>query len=104
MVVLLADSVRNYMTKFLNDSYMVEHGFMEVKEMDSKLAQQPWAAHTVSQLNLATPLTVAPTMSAEGCMKLFKDEGIDQLPVLNDDNTVMGVITLGNLSSQVFSG
>ena len=31
-VVLLADSVRNYMTKFLTDEYMVRLGFKEFLE------------------------------------------------------------------------
>jgi len=33
VVVLLADGVRNYMTKFLSDEWMVEQGFMDASEV-----------------------------------------------------------------------
>lgn len=36
VVVLLVDGVRNYMTKFLNDDWMLENGFLEQEEYDSK--------------------------------------------------------------------
>lgn len=36
VVVLLPDSVRNYMSKFLRDSWMIEHGFMEKEEEQKK--------------------------------------------------------------------
>jgi len=104
LVVLLADSVRNYMTKFLNDGWMVENGFMPANDADSKVALQPWAKHTVSALSLQTPLTVTPTVTANKCITLLQKEGIDQLPVVDDDSSIKGVITLGNLSSHIFNG
>lgn len=36
VVVLLADGVRNYMTKFLSDEWMVENGFMEAPVVESE--------------------------------------------------------------------
>ena len=35
-VVLLPDSVRNYMTKHLSDQWMEDRGFISEKEEDSK--------------------------------------------------------------------
>ena len=48
VVVLLPDSVRNYMTKFLNDDWMKRMGFMDektIKEEESKKSQ--WGGATV---------------------------------------------------------
>lgn len=36
-VVILPDSVRNYMTKFLSDSWMIDNGFMEQPSLDALL-------------------------------------------------------------------
>jgi len=59
VVVLLPDSVRNYMTKFLNNDWMYENGFISEKECldlsHSKLVpSKDWGQeYTVKDLNLA---------------------------------------------------
>ena len=40
-VVILPDSVRNYMTKFLSDEWMLENGWLEEEET-IPAAKQPW--------------------------------------------------------------
>ena len=39
VVVILPDSVRNYMTKYLSDDWMIEKGFLNPSEADD-LSQQ----------------------------------------------------------------
>ncbi|KAK2717855.1 hypothetical protein QYM36_006604 [Artemia franciscana] len=46
-LVIFADSVRNYMTKFLSDNWMIERGFLE----DTKVNKQWFAGHPLSNLN-----------------------------------------------------
>lgn len=72
----------------------------------------------VSDLNLNTPMTALPTMSCKDAVQLMhvsltrnhdsylkanseiiQDHGFDQLPVVNSDNEVVGMITEGNLIS-----
>ena len=48
-VVLLADSVRNYMTKFLSDSWMENYEFAD----DSYLADTQFNTHHLDDLNCA---------------------------------------------------
>jgi cystathionine beta-synthase len=36
IVIILADSIRNYMTKFLNDDWMLENEYMTQEEYDTK--------------------------------------------------------------------
>lgn len=50
VAVVLPDSVRNYMTKFLSDSWMVEHDFMEATEPEG--LDTWWAKRTVADLPL----------------------------------------------------
>lgn len=102
VVVILADSVRNYMSKFLNDSWMVDNGFIEE---DFQALQNEWWAHkTVSELKLETPVTVTPGVTCQQCIDILNRCGIDQLPCVSEHGAIQGMITLGNLMSQIVSG
>jgi len=102
VVVILPDSVRNYMSKFLNDGWMIEHGFMKDS---SQVYQGEWWSHkTVAELQLQTPLTVSPTVTCAECVEILNKQGYDQLPCVNKDGGIEGMVTLGNLTSQLLSG
>jgi cystathionine beta-synthase len=103
LVVLFADSVRNYMTKFLNDNWMIENGFMEPKQ-DVVSMREWWSDRPVSELQLNTPITVAATVTCSECVDILNKNGYDQLPCVNDRGEVEGMVTLGNLTSQILSG
>lgn len=101
-VVILPDSVRNYMTKYLDDDWMVEKGFMELKSDDPKKAW--WWNEKVSRLELNTPLTVSPAVSCQEAIEIMNRETYDQLPVVNEGGFVLGMITLGNLMAKIVAG
>lgn len=59
-VVILPDSVRNYMTKFLNDDWMRERGFTDEKfeeQSFEKKAEKDYAGATVADLKLKAAVT-----------------------------------------------
>lgn len=91
-VVILPDSVRNYMTKFLSDSWMEEHGFL-----DQPVQTAGWAKQPISVLKLGVPLTVLQSVTCQGCIDIMNQESFDQLPVVNETGSVLGVVTLGQL-------
>merc|ERR1719331_1867214 len=62
-VVLLADSVRNYMSKFLSDSWMVDNNFME--STSTHHMGQWWSERKVTQLNLQAPVTLKPDVTTK---------------------------------------
>jgi len=97
-VVLLPDSVRNYMSKFLNNRWMADHGFLDM-ELEESVASQPWANNTVSELSLNQPMVVLPTVTCKDVVALMVEQGIDQVPVVTSDNEICGVVSEGNLSS-----
>jgi len=101
VVVLLADGVRNYMTKFLNDQWLVDNGF---QDDESKGPQTWWAPRTVSDLKLATPVSVSPSVTCSEAGAIMRDQNFDQLPVIAENNDVLGMVTMGNLTSQLVSG
>lgn len=105
-VVLLADSIRNYMSKHLNDDWMIENSFMEPKyeEDDFKGVDLPWwCHHIVSNLKLASPITIASKVTCAAAIKIMKKNGIDQLPVV-DNEKILGVVTVGDVSSKLLKG
>lgn len=101
-VVLLADSVRNYMSKFLNDDWMVANNFYPAPEPTA--AASWWAVQSVAALGLATTVTVLPSVSCKQAIDLMTANGIDQVPVIDSDGTVSGVVTVGSLTKNLSSG
>ncbi|KAF9908967.1 hypothetical protein EC991_009267 [Linnemannia zychae] len=105
-VVILPDSVRNYMTKFLSDDWMKAKGFTDqamVKEQESKKLQ--WGGAKVSDLHLKAAVTVTDMSPAREAIHLMEHNGFDQLPVVSAKNgRLVGLVTLGNLLSRIASG
>ncbi|CAI5731382.1 unnamed protein product [Peronospora destructor] len=102
-VVVLPDSTRNYMSKFLSDDWMYEHGY--VTDMSkSALSSTWWAKKNVSELLPAAPVTITPDLTCKEAVNILKKEGFDNLPVVADDNSIVGVVTEGNLIAQLMPG
>jgi cystathionine beta-synthase len=99
VVVLLPDSVRNYMTKFLNDDWMIDNGFMQSPATSE--SGQWWFNQTVGALTLPVPFTVNPTLSCKDAIEIMKEHGFDQLPVVDENSNVSGMITEGNLTALI---
>jgi len=102
-VVILPDSVRNYMTKALSDEWMLDHGFVDNDVIQPKLLKTWWAEKRVCDLPLSTPLTITSDVSCKDAVALLKDEGFDMVPVIKD-NSVIGVVTEGNMTSALLNG
>ncbi|KAF9189172.1 hypothetical protein BGZ51_009778 [Haplosporangium sp. Z 767] len=105
-VVLLPDSVRNYMTKFLNDGWMESNGFTDQAMVEEKeYKKHQWGGATVADLHLKAAVTVLSTSSCRDAILLMERNNFDQLPVVSAKNgTLVGLITLGNLLSRIASG
>ncbi|XP_043229342.1 cystathionine beta-synthase-like protein [Amphibalanus amphitrite] len=81
VVVILPDSVRNYMTRFLDDDWMATRGFCDslVPKHDTW-----WCQLLVSVLKVTAPMTLLPEVTVQDAVDIMKREGFDQLPVIND--------------------
>ncbi|KAJ1551543.1 hypothetical protein HK096_008801, partial [Nowakowskiella sp. JEL0078] len=106
VVVILADSVRNYMTKFLSDEWMKEHGYIDdatKKEEEKKILQ--WGGAKIRDLNLQGAVTVPATTSVKDAIAIMQSNGFDQLPVTSGPiKQLIGLVTLGNLLAKISSG
>ena len=85
-VVVLPDSIRNYMTKHLSDEWMIERGFLDYSEADEKSDFENWWSNlTIKELEFNSPVTVSETVSVESAIQIMRNTGYDQLPVLKDE-------------------
>jgi len=99
-VVLLPDGVRNYMTKFLDNNWLVDR---DIIEADADVSNW-WEREKVSSLELSAPLSILPTVSVENAIEIMSREGYDQLPVITSTGEITGVATLGSLKAKLLKG
>merc|ERR1719452_89240 len=99
-VALLADGVRNYMTKFLDDQWLADRDIIELKDEMTPW----WADEKVSSLELSAPLSILPSVAVEQAVDIMVKEGFDQLPVLTAKGKIVGVATLGSLKAKLMKG
>lgn len=96
MVVILPDSVRNYMTKFVDDTWMRQHGF----------SQSDWEMGTIGDIVRAMPpqtvITADITEKLGVVVDRFKEHGFSQMPVL-DDGRLAGILTEADVLQSLLS-
>lgn len=95
VMTILPDSARNYMSKYVSDSWMERHGFIE-----PPLSLEAWERMPVSRLPLQTPVTIVPTIRCGDAVNILTENAVDQLPVV-EDGAIRGVVTEGNLMAQL---
>jgi cystathionine beta-synthase len=97
IVTLLPDSVRNYMTKFLDDRWMRENGFVE----------GAWEAQSVGDLVRALPpkrlVTGQGGDSVASVVARMKERGISQVPVMEGERLV-GIVTETDVLTRLVEG
>lgn len=102
-VIILPDSVRNYMTKALSDDWMLDNGFVDNDVIKAKRYETWWATKRVCDLPINTPLTITSDVSCKDAISLLKQEGYDMVPVLSD-GAVIGCVTEGNMTNRLLKG
>jgi cystathionine beta-synthase len=97
VVVILPDSIRNYLTKFADDRWMRQHGFLRAD----------WEVGTIGDVvrNLGRREVIC--LDADDkigrATALFKEHGISQMPVL-DQGRLAGILTESDLLHHLVSG
>ncbi|ODQ53573.1 cystathionine beta-synthase [Saitoella complicata NRRL Y-17804] len=103
VVVILADGVRNYLTKFVSEDWMRARGFLgnveSEKEEEKSKAQKNRDEMRLRDLGLKPVVCVKVNDKCEAAVKVMQDHAFDQLPVQNEAGKLVGLVTLGNLLS-----
>eukprot|EP00842_Homolaphlyctis_polyrhiza_P006547 jgi/Hompol1/6894/HPOL_003543-RA len=106
-VVLLADSIRNYMTKHLNDDWMKKMGYIDASTQKAEQTKKDkWGNATIKDLGLNPAVTVLHNTLIKDAIEVMQTRGFDQIPVTSDPSSrrLVGLITLGGLLAKIASG
>ncbi len=86
ILCVLSDSIRNYLTKFVDDRWLRENGFLE----------EDWAIGTIGEMLRGMPkrevVTIDLARPLADAVALFKERGFSQLPV-TDHGKLAGILT-----------
>ncbi len=97
VVVILPDSIRNYLTKFADDKWMRQQGFFK----------SDWEVGTVGDVVRALARREVISLDVNDKISratdLFKQHGISQMPVL-DGGKLAGILTESDLLHQLMMG
>ena len=94
MVILLPDHGTRYLAKVYNDQWMKDHGFLETRTFGS-------ARDIVASRNGKDSLhTVTKTTKVSEAIRLMSREGIDQIPVIENENFV-GSVSAASLLEKI---
>ena len=107
VVVLLPDSVRNYITKFINNDWMYENGFIN-EEQATKLStstlvpSKDWGQDfTISDLKLKEAQFLPADMLVKDAIEAMQKHSFDQFPVRNTAGEVVGCLTSTILTTKL---
>jgi cystathionine beta-synthase len=87
VVVILPDSGSRYLTKLFDDGWMREHGFLPRTRIDVR-------ASDIQEMKSDISLVVAaPHDLVTDVISKLKDYDVSQLPVVTEDNTIIGIVS-----------
>ncbi|CAN3375529.1 hypothetical protein DIURU_005733 [Diutina rugosa] len=99
LVVVFPDSIRSYLSKFADDEWMKTNGF-EVEETSQQTNTDDFlASKTIKDLvaDKAPVVTVTLADTVGKTFDLLQSNGFDQLPVLNAQGQLVGLVTLSSI-------
>ena len=116
VVVIFVDGIRNYISKFLNDDWMLENGYFTQEEYEkvSFCKYNPvkyyGETNTISDLNLTPVIPVRDISTCKEVLELFNSKNCDyvrliliKLPVVNQKKELMGFISSKAINNALMS-
>ena len=99
VVVVFPDNIRNYLTKFVNNDWMYEKGFISEQECTDLhtpklIPLNDWGKeYTVKDLKLTEAVFLSPDTKIGEAIDIARQNSHDQFPVKNADGQITGMIT-----------
>jgi cystathionine beta-synthase len=107
-VFLCPDNIRNYITKFINNDWMYEHGFISEEDcanfnIPKLVPHNVWGKDfTIKDLKLTPAVFLPDNMTCKEAIDKIKEQSYDQYPVQDrKEMRVVGVITSQLLMSKL---
>ena len=112
VVVVLPDSIRSYLSKFVDDDWLAANDLLPPTRMSSTPSstsfdtkRDPYKGATLRALSLKPITTISADSSCSDAIETMRAKGFDQLPVLaTTGRRLVGLVTLGNLLSYITRG
>jgi len=102
IVILLADSVRNYMTKFLDERWMENNDFYETE--GRKNIENNFGLSTIADLGLNPIKAISYDTSIKAAYDAIKAENKDQLPIINEEGKINTFVTSRAILDSISEG
>ena len=117
VVVILPDSIRSYLSKFVDDDWLAANDLLPPTppaEPSSPISRQRTSSHsqrdqfdgaTVRALRLKPIQTIPANSPCSSAIEVMREKSYDQLPVTSSTGKrLVGLVTLGNLLSRISHG
>ncbi|SCW00960.1 LAFE_0D01948g1_1 [Lachancea fermentati] len=106
IVVVFPDSIRSYLTKFVDDEWLKKNGLWDdaIVAPLSKSEKDIFHGAIVRDLKLKPVVSVKENAPLSEVVKILRDNGFDQLPVLSEDGKLVGLVTLSQLLKKLSTG
>src|SRR5579883_70219 len=80
---------------------MIENGFLDATN-ERKKEEEQWPGY-VRDVELPDAITINVKSTCGEAITLLEQHGFDSVPVVNDQNKMVGVVTVGNLLARMAS-
>jgi len=102
IVILLADSVRNYMTKFLDDRWMENNDYYETE--GRKNVHSKYGEATIKDLGLSPIKPLTNDTTIEKAYEALKSQNKEQLPVVDANGEIKTFVTVRSILDSISEG
>lgn len=100
VVIILADGIRNYMTKFVSDNWMEARDFKDVVNEHNHW----WWDLEVTKIKCSPAYVIEDSITCEDAINIMKEKNVCQLPVFDKlTKSIIGAVTSEVLTNQVVS-
>lgn len=97
VLTIIPDGLRNYMSKFLSDRWMVQNGFLE--ETDTPAVK----SKTVRDLVIEPAVTCGPEITVRQCLLMLKDKKVSEMPIV-ENGIIIGVASSAAINKRLIEG
>ncbi|XP_058793885.1 cystathionine beta-synthase-like [Phymastichus coffea] len=102
VVVILPDTIYNYMTQFVADSWMEWKNFLDPPK--PLKTNEWWWDLPVSEISLNKPIVLPNDSTCEKALTLLPEEGIHRVAIVDENGCINGFVTRNKLLSGLISG
>jgi cystathionine beta-synthase len=99
ILTMIPDSGRNYLSKFYDDNWMLDHGFLE-RRAPVPTVEQVLRSKDTEEPNVPALITIAANQKVGEAINLMQQYSISQLPVIRDGEVESLADVIGSLQDR----